>query len=272
MNRRLCELLRSYGRVAIGFSGGTDSTYLLWSAIQVLGAEQVLAIIADTPTLPRREFAAALRFAEELGVRTLVVRPNELQDPAYRANPQDRCYICKQHIFGTIKAAATMEGFDMVLDGGNVDDGNDYRPGKKAALELGVKSPLAEAGMTKAEIRAASAEAGLPTAQTPANACLATRIPAGTPITLERLQQIEQAEEGLHDLGLVHCRVRHHDDVARIEVPVQDMRRVMEMRERVLEVVTAAGYRFVALDLGGYRMGNMNGAAGVSREQAQDRK
>lgn len=259
MNDKLKSLLVSYGRVAIGFSGGVDSTFLLWSALDALGSDNVLAIIADTPTLPRFEFASALQCAEQMGAYTLVVTPNELNDPAYVANPPDRCYLCKRRIFGMIKEAAAEQGFDIVLDGANVDDASDHRPGQRAAQELGVKSPLAEAGLTKAEIRAASAEAGLPTAQLPSNACLATRIPSGTPITRENLSRIERAEEALHALGFVLCRVRHHGEVARIEVPPSQIAAAVHKRAEITEALKAAGYRFVALDLEGYKMGNMNG-------------
>jgi uncharacterized protein len=258
MNNTLHSLLLSYGRVAVGFSGGVDSTFLLWSALEALGSDNVLAIIADTPTLPRFEFASALQCAEQMGAYTLVVTPNELNDPAYVANPPDRCYLCKRRIFRMIKEAAAEQGFDIVLDGANVDDASDHRPGQRAAQELGVKSPLAEAGLTKAEIRAASCEAGLPTAQRPSNACLATRIPSGTPITRESLSRIERAEEALHDLGFMFCRVRHHGDVARIEVPACTIEEAVQKRQALTEALKAAGYRFVALDLEGYKMGSMN--------------
>ena len=258
MNNKLQSLLYSYNRVAIGFSGGVDSTFLLWSALQALGSDKVLAVIADTPTLPRFEFASALQCAAQLGARIVVITPNELDDPAYVANPPDRCYLCKRRIFGMIKEAAAAQGFEIVLDGANVDDADDYRPGQRAAQELGVKSPLAEAGLTKAEIRAISAQAGLPTAQLPSNACLATRIPSGTPITRESLGCIERAEGALHGLGFAHCRVRHHGEVARIELSACDIEAAIQKRLLISEAVRATGYRFVALDLDGYKMGRMN--------------
>ena len=256
----LSLLLKSYGRVAVGFSGGVDSTFLLWAAVNALGRENVLAVIADTPTLPRREFEGARQIAERLNAQVSVVMPNELDDPAYVANPPDRCYICKKRIFSVIKADAMAKGFVVVLDGSNADDRSDFRPGQRAAEELGVKSPLAEIGITKREIREWSDAGGLPTARKPAMACLATRIPFGVPVTRDVLARIERAEEGLHDLGFAHCRVRHHGDTARIEVPEDDIEKMLapDVRQQIAQTVKAAGYRFAALDLLGYRMGNLN--------------
>ncbi|MCL1921117.1 MAG: ATP-dependent sacrificial sulfur transferase LarE [Kiritimatiellaeota bacterium] len=253
-------MLQSYGRVAVGFSGGVDSAFLLWSAVRALGRENVLAVVADTPTLPRRELAEALRLAGQLDAQVCAVTPNELGDPAYAANPPERCYICKRHIFSAIRDAAAAKGFDILLDGSNADDANDIRPGSRAAAELGVRSPLAEIGVTKREIRAWSEEAGLLTAHKPAMACLATRIPFGTRITLEALAQVERAEDALRGLGFAQCRVRHHGDVARVEVAEEDMGRLLEAeaRRQVAQAVKAAGFRFAALDLLGYRMGSLN--------------
>ena len=258
--KALNELLRGYGRVAVGFSGGVDSTLLLRVARDVLGVENVLAVIADTLTLPRREFAQALELVEGMGVRCAVVHPNELDDPDYAANPKDRCYFCKRHLFSLVACAAAENGFAVVLDGNNADDAGDYRPGRRAAIELGVRSPLMEIGLTKAEIRELSVGAGLPTANKPAMACLASRIPYGTPVTVEVLKQVELAEDALREAGFAQCRVRHHGDVARIEVPESDLARLMDVavRRAVARAVKAAGYRYVAVDLLGYRMGNMN--------------
>ena len=256
----LRSLLKSYGKAAIGFSGGVDSTFLLREAVDVLGRDNALAVIADTPTLPRRELEEALRMAEQMDAQVCVVRPDELADPTYAANPPDRCYFCKRHVFSAIRDAAAAQGFTVVLDGTNADDAHDVRPGRRASGELGVKSPLAEAGVTKQEIREWSARAGLPTARKPAMACLASRIPYGTQITREALAQIENAEAALHGLGFPHCRVRHHGDTARIEVPEADIGRLLDpsLRQQAAQAVKAAGYRFAALDLLGYRMGNMN--------------
>jgi len=263
----LHALLRGYGRVALGFSGGVDSTLLLRVALDVLGAANVLAVIADTPSLPRKEFSEALRLAEGLGATCVVIDPDELSDPRYAANPADRCYFCKKHLFEHIAAEAAARGFGAVLDGNNADDAGDYRPGRRAAQELGVRSPLMEAGLTKAEIRALSARAGLPTADKPAMACLASRIPYGTPVTAEVLSQVERAEAALRDAGFVQCRVRHHGEVARIEVAVCELPRLLDaaLRATVVQRVKEAGYRFVTLDLQGYRTGSLNEGLASSR-------
>ena len=272
--RKLHALLRGYGRVALGFSGGVDSTLLLREALAVLGGENVLALIADTPSLPRKEFAEALRLAEALGAACAVIDPDELSDPEYAANPADRCYFCKKRLFGLVAKVAAEKGFATVLDGNNADDSGDYRPGRRAARELGVKSPLMEAGLTKAEIRRLSARAGLPTADKPAMACLASRIPYGTPVTAGVLAQVERAEEALRAAGFAQCRVRHHGEVARIEVAVDELPRMLDaaVRETVVRATKAAGYRYVTLDLQGYRMGSMNetlGAGAGSRKKEE---
>ncbi len=258
--QKLKALLRGYGRVALGYSGGVDSTLLLRVALDVLGPENVLAVIADTPSMPRFEFSEALRLAEGMGATCVVVDPGELNDPFYVANPADRCYFCKKHLFELVATVAAERGFACVLDGNNADDTGDYRPGRRAAQELGVKSPLMEAGLSKAEIRALSARAGLPTATKPAMACLASRIPYGTPVTAEVLAQVERAEEALQMNGFVQCRVRHHGEVARIEVPVADLPRLLDsgVRGAVVRAVKSAGYRYVTVDLQGYRTGSLN--------------
>jgi uncharacterized protein len=263
--QKLHALLRGYGRAALGFSGGVDSTLLLKVALDVLGQSNVLAVIADTPSLPRKEFEAALKLADGMGATCVVVDPDELSDPNYAANPVDRCYFCKKHLFELVAKVAAAKGFEIVLDGNNADDAGDYRPGRRAAQELGVKSPLMEAGLTKAEIRVLSARAGLPTAEKPAMACLASRIPYGTPVTAEVLAQVERAEEALRAAGFAQCRVRHHGEVARVEVPVAALARLLDddARETVVRGVKAAGYRYVAVDLQGYRTGSLNeGLAG----------
>lgn len=260
---KLRAWLRARARVAIGFSGGVDSSLLLRVALDALGTEQVLAVIADSPTLPRRELDEALRLAQALGAPVLTVATRELDDPVYAANPPDRCYFCKRHLFAEIRRVTRERGFEWVLDGNNADDAGDYRPGRRAAQELGILSPLMEVELTKAEIRDLSRRLGLPTADKPAMACLASRIPCGTPVTRETLARIERAEAVLHAAGFAVCRVRHHGDVARLELAPEALPHLLDpaLRDRVAREIQAAGYRYVALDLQGYRLGSLNAPA-----------
>ena len=259
----LRDWLVQQDKVAVGFSGGVDSTYLVWAARTVLGREGVLAILADTPSLPRREFAAAVKFAEEHDIPLQIVDPDELANSDYCANPPDRCYYCKKITFDVICATARAAGFAVVLDGSNLDDEKDYRPGMRAMRELGVRSPLKESGMTKAAIREASRAAGLPTAEKPAMACLASRFPIGSTISRESLAQIESAENSLRDLGFAQCRVRHYGDQARIELAPDALVRAASepVRGQIVDALKRAGYRHIALDLQGYRMGSLNADA-----------
>ena len=253
----LFYVLRKYGRAAIAYSGGADSALLLAAAVRTLGRENVLAVIATSPSMPHGELDAALAPERTRGAECVVVRPGETDDPEYAANTPDRCYICKRIIFGAIAAAAAERGFTTVLDGENADDANDTRPGRRAAKEAGVRSPLADVGYTKDEIRALSAGWGLQTAQKPAMACLATRVPFGVRITPEILGRIDRAESALRAAGFGHCRVRHHGDVARIEAPPERLAEIVAegMRERIAGEIKAAGYKFVTADLLGYKMG-----------------
>jgi uncharacterized protein len=243
----------------VAFSGGTDSAYLAWVATAVLG-EQVHCITADSPSYPSRHRELARRLARDFSLRHEFIITGEMERPEYRANGPDRCYYCKQELFTQLNVLARERGIVAVLDGANADDRGDYRPGRKAARELGVRSPLDEADLTKAEIRELSRRAGLPTWDEPASACLSSRIPYHSEVTPEKLAMIERAERVLFDLGFLVCRVRHHDDVARLELGADEMAHALDpaVREALVRDLKAIGYRYVALDLQGYRMGSLN--------------
>ncbi len=259
--QRLRAIIASFDRVAIAFSGGTDSTFLLATCLEVLGPDRVLALTADSPLTARAELAEARALAARLGARHVVLPSPDLENPSIVANPPDRCYHCKWARFRALLAVAGAEGFAHLLHGENADDAADYRPGSRAAQELGVRAPLREAGLTKADVRTLSRERGLATWDKPANACLASRFPYGTPLTAEGLARVEAAEEFLRDLwGLRQLRVRDHFPIARLEVPPDDIVRLAEAQARalVVERLSALGYRYVTLDLSGYRMGSLN--------------
>ena len=258
----LLDELRTFARVIIAYSGGVDSAFLLRASLEAVGPENVLAVIGVSPSYPSREYTEAISLAETLGAQYRVIHTEEIQDARYAANPNNRCYYCKHDLFTRIIQLAEEEGYTAVLDGNNADDIGDWRPGQQAARELGVRSPLIEVGMTKADIRDLSRVYGLPTWNKPASACLASRIPYGTRITPETLQTVEQAENALRDLRFAQVRVRHHDTVARIEVAPDEIARLIDpqLRETVVQQLRALGYQFITLDLQGYRMGSFNEA------------
>jgi uncharacterized protein len=264
---QLKAVLRSCGRTLVAYSGGVDSAFLAKVAGDVLG-DDMLAVIADTPSLPRRELDEALAVGRQFGFPVRVVKTNELSDPNYARNPADRCYFCKAELFDKLAGIARVEGWQTIAYGENADDMGDFRPGAKAAAEFRVRAPLNEAGLTKSEIRQLSAEAGLPTAQKPAMACLSSRIPYGEPVTVEALAMIEAAENVLRDAGFRDVRVRHHGNVARIEVDSGEMGRFLEnrLRDWVFEALKRIGYAYVALDLQGYRRGSANEVLPESRK------
>jgi uncharacterized protein len=263
--QELKRLLAESGGILVAYSGGVDSTLLLRVAQEVLG-ERALAVTAASETYPDHEVQAAIRLAEEMGVRLRVIHTTELDRAEFAANPPERCYYCKGELFGKLVEIAREEGLPVVADGANVDDRDDFRPGARAAAELGVRSPLREAGLTKAEIREISRELGLPTWDKPSFACLASRFPYGSEITRDRLTQVAEAERLLRALGLRQFRVRHHGDVARIEVDPADFAVLTadENRARITEELHRLGFLYVTLDLDGYRTGSMN--APLARE------
>lgn len=264
--QQLTRLLEELGSVLIAFSGGVDSTFLLWAARQALGSDRVVALTATSPTYPEFEFTESQTLARQLGIRQLVVESNELDIPGFADNPPRRCYHCKHELFALCVDKARELGMAAVLDGANLDDLDDFRPGRDAARELGVRSPLLEAGLTKEEIRELSRRAGLPTAGKQPFACLASRFPYGTRITAERLRQIDQCEAFLREHGFGTFRVRFHDQTARIEIAAADMPRLLEpeLRAALVAACKAAGFTYVALDLEGYRSGSMNAGIAVT--------
>ena len=254
----LAANLASLGSVIVAYSGGVDSAYLAYVANRTLG-DRAFAVTAESPSYPERHRQLAIQIARDFGLRHEIIHTSELDRPEYRANPSNRCYYCKHELYTHLSRIAA-DRSAIVVDGNNADDRGDYRPGRQAAREFGVRSPLDEVNLTKNEIRVLSRDAGLPTWDEPASACLSSRIPYDHEVTDEKLRRIEQAEQSLRALGFRIFRVRHHEEVARIEIARDEMPRALDpdTSAAIVRELKRAGYRFVSLDLQGYRTGSLN--------------
>jgi uncharacterized protein len=256
----LKRILKDLDKVVIAYSGGVDSTFLLKVAVDTLGAENVLACINAGPSEPRGQLERAIRTAEQIGTRLRTIESNELGDPKFTSNKADRCFHCKSHICRTLLDIAKKEGFKNVVFGTNYDDLNDFRPGNRAMKIFGIRAPLAEAKLTKNDIRKLSRELELPTADLPSSPCLASRIAYGLEVTEQRLQQIDEAEDFLRTFGLVEFRVRHHDTIARIEVHREDLDKIVvePNRSKIVKKLKFLGFKYVTVDLQGFCSGSLN--------------
>jgi uncharacterized protein len=257
---KLKQILKGLGRVVVAYSGGVDSTFLLEAAVDTLGSENVLACTSVGPSEPSGQYDRAAAFAGKIGVELQTVDSGELADPNFTANKADRCFHCKSHLCKTLLEIARQRGFEHVVFGVNFDDLGDYRPGNRAMKVFGIRSPLAEAELTKDDIRQLSRQMGLPTADQPASPCLASRLSYGLEVTEQRLKQVEEAEDFLRSLGLVEFRVRHHDTIARIEVKSGDIEKIAAepARSKIVDKLKSLGFKFVTIDLQGFRSGSLN--------------
>jgi len=266
-NQKLQEVLTDLGRIVVAYSGGVDSVFLLKVAVDTLGADHVLACISAGDSEPSHQLARAAALAKDIGVGLRTVDTDELEDPNFVVNQADRCFHCKSHLCRTLLEIAKEGGYQHVVFGTNYDDLEDFRPGNRAIANFGVRSPLAEAALTKDNIRELSRRLGLPTADMPSSPCLASRISYGLEVTAQRLKQVDEAETFLRDLGFVEFRVRHHDQVARIEVPPAEIDKIAAepLRSTVVDKLKSLGFQFVAVDLQGFRSGALNES--LSEEQ-----
>lgn len=266
---RMQSIIRSLERVAVAFSAGVDSTFILKVSLDVLGQDNVIAVTSKSDSLAQAELKESHRLADLFGVRHIVVDTDEFQNPDYLANPANRCYFCKTALYDRMTTLIQEHGFKSIVSGTNADDLGDWRPGIQAAREHAVRSPAAEAGMTKQDIRVLSKRMGLPTFDKPAAPCLSSRVQYGEHISPEKLRMIESCEAFLHTLGIRECRVRHHNNLARIEVPVEHFAELTDpkTRQAIDEHFRAVGYNYVALDLRGFRSGSMNEVLGAEQTQ-----